>query len=153
MENNQYINNSNDKEEQQGFNKTGRLLLKNITDKIEYCLYNNKLPYPVCVESVDLNETLSIYLYSTIKQPIHITIYGLEGIIFSGTGRLTREFVSGVEKFYLDTIDLENILFENTDFENKKKLITVKINVMRDFVAENEGENKEDEPDEIRKKS
>jgi len=150
MNNNNLTNSTTSTEEQpQGFNRTGVLNLKNVTDTIEYCLYDNKRPYPICAESININDTLRIYTYDTINLPIHISLLDIEGLIFSGTGRLTKDIVNGVEKFYLDTIDLEDILFNNTE-----KVITIKINVIRDVVRD-KGENKENEPkkNEFTKKS
>jgi hypothetical protein len=129
-----------------GLNKTGVLMLKNRIDKIEYHLYNSKLP-----ESVDINETLGIHLYSVTKQPIHISISDLNNIIFEGTGKLIRRFENKIEKFYLvekigngfstlDT-DLETILFYNTDV-----IINIKINtVHKEEVIVDEKGNQEDE--------
>jgi hypothetical protein len=136
--NNQYINNSND-EEQRGFKKSGVLLLKNITDKIEYHLFNNKLPYPICTESYDINEEFRLYTYKEVKRPIHITISDKDGIIFAGTGELRRKVEHEIEKFYLDDYDLEMLLFNNTE-----KVITININIIKDVAIE-EGDNENNE--------
>jgi len=132
-----------------GFNRTGILRLKNIIDKIEYHLYDNKLSYPVCAESIDLNEKFRMYLYSNMNQPIHISISDKNGIIFSGTGRLKRIFRDGIEKFLLegyDIVDLEEILFNNTE-----KTITIKINVIHFFEIDNVANAKGDKGNEPRK--
>lgn len=170
---NQYINhiNKSTKEEQleqpKGLNKTGILLLKNIIDKIEYCLYNNKLPYPMCVENIDLNEVFNQYLYSSIKQTIHISITSDSKSMFKGTGRLKGNFENKIEKFYLVEVnnhtdanyfnlifsylgerdgieyivtDLELLLFDLVDLK-----INIKINTIRneesDEVEEGNTEN------------
>jgi len=116
------------------FNKTGELLLKNKIDVIEYHLYDKTIP---C--SIDLNENLNTYLYSNIKQPIHITIENKE-YKFSEIGFLTKAIVDGVDKYYLDTdiavFDIEAILFFNTELIN-----TIKIKVIRNNI------NIEDEED------
>lgn len=149
--NNQYIETTTGEEQSKGFNKTGVLLLKNKIDKIEYHLYNNKLRLP---ESDDINETLQIHMYNTIRKPIHISILSNNNIIFSGQGRLMRRFENGVEKFYLlksDTycigdksereVDLEDILFNTTE-----QTITIKINTIHDEATDEamEGANNAD---------
>jgi hypothetical protein len=146
---NQYINNSNSNyftEEQQrqqeqpkGLNKTGVLLLKNIQDKIEYHLYNNKLPYPVCMESFDINESLRLHTYSVLKSPIHISITCDNKTVLEGTGALKSKIdKNGVEKFYLWEVDgesvgdkaekvtdIEEILFNNTNTITNIKINTI----------------------------
>ena len=151
-----HINNSTEEEKQEqpkGLNKTGVLLLKNIIDKIEYCLYNNKLPYPMCVENIDLNEVFNQYLYSSIKQPIHISIVSDNISMFEGTGKLKTKFENKIEKFYLSEVnnhhtnyfdpvfsslvkkdgieyivtDLELLLFDLVDLKINIKINTVRI--------------------------
>jgi hypothetical protein len=156
MTNYQYINNSTEDEQltedeqQKGFNKTGVLLLKNIIDKIEYHLYDKSKP-----ESIDINETLRIYLYNVIKNPINIKILNGNKIIYKNIGILMRNFEDKVEKFYLVETDIMSVgdkAEKITDlelllFENCEETITIKINTVRNEesdVDEKEG-NQENE--------
>jgi hypothetical protein len=159
MTNNQYINNSTE-QEQKGLDKTGILLLKNRIDKIEYHLYNSKLPYPQCIESIDINESLRMHTYINVKSPIHISITCDNKTVLEGTGILKSKIdKDGVEKFYLcevdgDSIgdkaekvtDIEEILFYNSNTN-----INIKINTVR--IEESDGEMEGNIKDESRKES
>lgn len=133
-----------------GFNKLGKLLVKDMQDKIEYRLRDDSLPYPICIETYDVNEVLRDRLYNKIRQEIHIRISDKNGIIFEGKGRLKSTYEHGVEKFYLETgiltVDIEMILFHNTYEIKNNTLITIKINTLNN--VDNEGEIVIDEPDE-----
>lgn len=163
----QYIENSQEQEQPKGFNKTGTLLLKNLQDKIEYHLYNNKLPYSQCMESVDINETLRLHIFSSVNSPIHISIVSDNELIIEGIGKLKRKIINNIEKFYLTEVnsftdanyfnpvfshleendgieyivtDLELLMFDLVDL-----MINIKINTVRneesDEVEEGNTEN------------
>jgi hypothetical protein len=144
MTNNQYISNSTEDEQPKGFNKTGKLLLKNIIDKLEYHLYDKSKP-----ESIDLNETLRMYLFNLIKNPINIKILNGNKIIYKNIGILMRNFEDKVEKFYLVETDIMSVgdkAEKITDlelllFENCEETITIKINTVR--IEESDVDKKE----------
>jgi hypothetical protein len=131
-----------DYEEQEpvnGLDKTGVLLLKNIIDKIEYHLYDKSKP-----ESIDINATLDIHLYNVIKKPIQLAIKCENGFYFNIRGKLMKKTVNKIDKYYFEGneyIDIEKILFDNTE-----QTTNIKINTVHKEEANEvqEGENKVD---------
>lgn len=133
----------------QGFNKTGVLLLKNITDKIEYHLFNNKLPYPICSESYDINAEFETYYKN--NEPIHLFIKNnLDNkVILNQIGKLHKKLVYGVTKYYINDIDIEEILFNNTE-----QLVHIEIKRMdKKNVVANEGEKDKNESKKYKKEN
>lgn len=126
--NNQSIQETTGEEQVKGLCKTGVLKLKEKQDRIEYHLYNNKLPYPTCCESVDVNGTFDIHLYKTIKHPIQLSIECANGFKLEMKGKLLKKTVKKIDKYYFEgqeDIDIENFLFENTEQTLSIKIHTV----------------------------
>jgi len=130
MTNNTNNSTSPDSDSQiEGFNHTGILLLKPMQNKIEYRLYDTKIPYPICVENWDVNESLELHTYKNTSQETYIHISSGNELICEGIGKLNKYVENGVDKYYLitgkyvDYIDLERILFNSTE-----KTINIKIN-------------------------
>jgi hypothetical protein len=130
--------------ENKAINRKGLLLMKNYQDRLEYHIYDNKLPYPVCTESIDINEILESYYIS--GEEIYLKIENNDGIIISGTGKLRSSFRNGVIKYFINDVDLETILFNHTE-----EVIHIEIKRINDVALE-EGDKKENEPRENKDK-
>jgi hypothetical protein len=124
--------------ENKAINRKGLLLMKNYQDRLEYHIYDNKLPYPVCTESIDINEILESYYIS--GEEIYLKIENNDGIIISGTGKLRSSFRNGVIKYFINDVDLEMILFNHTE-----EVIHIEIKRINNVAIE-EGDNEENEP-------
>jgi hypothetical protein len=109
-------------ENNNNFNKTGLLLVKNYQDKLEYHIYDSKIP-----ESFDINDILQAYTES--KEEVKIMIKRNNEILLNETGVLHKKRVYRVDKYFINDIDIEIVLFYNTE-----KIIHIEINRIKDAV-------------------
>lgn len=117
-----------------GFNAKGVLLLKNIIENIEYCLYDNSIP-------VNYNITNELESYYDNGRKIHLHIKAETGVI-DEVGKLEKEVINGLSKYYINNIDIEEFLFYHT---NEKTHIKIKRRDKTNNVAIIEGDNKDNE--------
>lgn len=114
-----------------GFNAKGVLLLKDIIDNIEYCLYDNSVP-------VNYNITNELESYYDNGRKIYLHIKTETGII-DEVGKLKKEVINGLSKYYINNIDIEEFLFYHT---NEKTHIKIKRRDKTNNVAIDKGEDK-----------
>lgn len=118
-----------------GFNHEGVLLLKNTIDKLEYYIYDSSIP-----ASYDINQIINEYYKN--RCVVHLYIKSNDNIL-NQTGRLHRKTVDGVVKYFINDIDIEEFLFNNTE-QN------VHIKIKR--IDATEGDNGENEAREHKEK-
>lgn len=117
-----------------GFNAKGVLLLKNIIENIEYCLYDNSVP-------VNYNITDELESYYDNGRKIHLHIKAETGVI-DEVGKLEKEVLKGLNIYYINNIDLHDFLFDHT---NERVHIKIKRIDKTYNVAIAEGENEYNE--------
>lgn len=114
-----------------GFNAKGVLLLKNIIENIEYCLYDNSVPV-----NYNITDELESYYNNGCKIYLHIKA---ETGIIDEVGKLEKEVLKGLNIYYINDIDLHDFLFDHT---NEMVHIKIKRRDKTNNVAINKGEDK-----------
>ena len=114
-----------------GFNAKGVLLLKNIIENIEYCLYDNSVPV-----NYNITDELESYYNNGCKIYLHIKA---ETGIIDETGKLEKEILNGLSKYYINNIDIEEFLFDHT---NERVHIKIKRKDKTNNVAIDKGEDR-----------
>lgn len=101
------------------FNKTGELLITERQDCLNYHLYLQSVP---C--SISINEELNYYLFENTELHTHLIINNIN-LQYDKIGKLTKAHINGVDKYFLNDDDIEELLFYNTGLETNIQMKAV----------------------------
>lgn len=101
------------------FNKTGKLLITEKQDCLKYHLYLQSIP---C--SININEELDYYLFENTELYTHLIMNNIK-LEYEKIGKLTKVHINGVDKYFLNDDDVEELLFYNTGLETNIQMKAV----------------------------